>query len=115
MNDSKTTLQDLKVSVEKFVAEREWTPFHDPKNLAMCIGIEAAELMEIFQWVTPEEAWEIANDEKQFTHLQEELADVLIYLMSLVNQMGIDISDAVRDKMAKNAKRFPVPEQKATK
>lgn len=107
MNDKITNLQEIKEKVKKFVAERNWTTEHNPKNLSMCIAIEAAELMEIFQWVSNEESWNIDKSD-EFIHLQEELADVLIYCMSLANQLNIDVSAAIEDKMNKNEKRFHI-------
>jgi dCTP diphosphatase len=106
MNDNFTNIQEIKNRVKKFVKERNWAESHSPKNLAMSISIEAAELMEIFQWLSTEEAWNIDSSE-EFTHLKEELADVLIYSISLANQLNIDISEAIEDKMNKNEKRFP--------
>lgn len=106
--DENTYISDLKKTVGKFVSERGWTKDHNPKNLAMSISIEAAELMEIFQWLSIEESWDINKSPEKFVHLKEELADVLIYCLSLSNQLGIDIVDAVEDKMQKNEKRFPV-------
>jgi len=107
MNDQKTNIQDLKDNIEAFVQKREWAQFHSPKNLAMSISIEAAELMEIFQWLTVEEAWKIADDPETFIHLKEEIADVMIYCLSLANRLDIDITMAIEDKVAKNEKRFP--------
>ena len=107
MEDKITNIQEIKDKINKFVKERNWTKSHSPKNLAMSISIEAAELMEIFQWLSTEEAWNIKNSE-EFTHLKEELADVLIYCLSFANQLGIDVADAIEDKMSKNARRFAV-------
>jgi dCTP diphosphatase len=107
MEDKITNIQEIKDKINKFVKERNWTESHSPKNLSMSISIEAAELMEIFQWLSTEEAWDIKNSE-EFTHLKEELADVLIYCLSFANQLGIDVADAIEDKMSKNARRFPV-------
>lgn len=106
MNDSTTNVSELKKKVRDFVEARDWTRFHSPKNLAMSIAIEAAELMEILQWDTVEEATEVMRTPES-EHLEEELADVLIYCMSLANQTGIDVSSAIEDKLAKNAKRYP--------
>jgi NTP pyrophosphatase (non-canonical NTP hydrolase) len=107
MQDRITPVQNLKELVTKFVAERDWLKAHNPKNLSMCIAIEAAELMEIFQWMNSEESLEICNTE-EFVHLKEELADVLIYCISLANQLDIDIAGAVEDKMVKNGKKYRV-------
>jgi len=74
----------------------------------MSISIEAAELMGIFQWLSIEEANNISKDEEKFTHLKEEIADVIIYCLSLSNRLNIDVSEAVKDKMKKNEKRFKI-------
>jgi len=108
VTDTETNVQAIKDLVKQFQASRGWEKFHSPKNLAMSISIEAAELMEIFQWVSSEEAWRVRESD-EFQHLQEELADVLIYCMSLANQLDIDVAAAIQDKMHKNALRFPMP------
>lgn len=107
MKDSNVNIQAVKDKVGKFVKTRGWLNDHNPKNLAMSISIEAAELMEIFQWISIEESWDINKSEDKFTHLKEELSDVLIYCLSLSNQMGIDVVEAIEDKLQKNEKRFP--------
>lgn len=106
MNDAETRLQEIKDKVAAFTEERNWTGQHSPKNLAMSIAIEAAELMEIFQWVSTDDAWKI-TESSEFTHLQEELADVIIYCCSLASRLNIDVAAAIEDKMEKNAKRYP--------
>lgn len=112
MTDNTTNLQDIKDKVKEFVASRDWSEYHSPKNLAMSIAIEAAELMEIFQWLSLEQAWEIKKSD-EFEHLQEELADVLIYCCSLANQLDIDMAAAIEDKMEKNARRYPAKVRQA--
>lgn len=107
MLDDKTHFQDIKSKIKEFVDARNWDKDHNPKNLSMSIAIEAAELMEIFQWNSIEEGWAI-NKSDEYEHFKEELADVLIYCISLANQLDIDITDAIYDKMGKNALRFPV-------
>lgn len=107
MTDQTTNIQQLKDKVAKFVADRNWKQFHNPKNLSMSIAIEASELMEIFQWMTEEEAWDV-NNSSESTHLKEELSDVIIYCMSLANQLDIDITVAIEDKLKKNAIKYPV-------
>jgi len=102
LQDSTTPLQELKNLVAAFVREREWERFHTPKNLAVSIAIEAAELMEIFQW---EQAGEITPEE--LPRLEEELADVVIYALAMANRTGIDISGAVKRKVEKNERRYP--------
>lgn len=106
MTDTETNLQDVKDKVQQFTLSRGWKRHHSPKNLAMSIAIEAAELMEVFQWVSTDEAWKIRQSD-EFEHLKEELADVLIYCMSLANQLDIDVAAAIEDKMHKNALRYP--------
>lgn len=103
MNDGETTLGDLKGMVEQFVDERCWKQFHIPKNLTMSIAIEAAELMELFQW-----SKENILSTELYARVEEELADVIIYCLALSNTVGMDLSGAVRKKIKKNALKYPV-------
>lgn len=105
MSDSNTTLQDLKERMASFVRERDWEQFHTPKNLAMSIAIEAAELMEHFQWLTVEQSKNLAPG--ALADIGEELADIIIYSLSLSNTLGLDLSQTVLDKMAKNIRKYP--------
>jgi len=107
-DDSITEISVIKKRISDFVAARNWQEFHSPKNLSMSIAIEAAELMEIFQWKTPEEALAITQS-SEFEHLREELADVMIYCISMSNQLGIDIATMIEDKVKKNAIKYPEP------
>ncbi len=102
MSDANTSVQELKDLVAEFVRDREWEQFHTPKNLAMSIAIEAAELMEIFQW-SPENVLEPVT----LPVLEEELADVVIYCLAMANRTGTDLSLAVRKKVEKNSKKYP--------
>ena len=104
--DNRTKISQLKEKVKSFVAERNWQEFHSPKNLAMSISIEAAELMEHFQWLSLEESKEYLKDAKNHDEVAMELADVIIYCMSFANVCDIDISEAVFKKMAINETRF---------
>jgi len=106
--DNETTVFELKSEMESFVSRRNWTKFHNPKNLAMSISIEAAELMEIFQWKDNEEAVELMDDAKKFKHVKEELSDILAYTLSMANILDIDIGKAFRDKMKKNEDKYPI-------
>ncbi len=106
--DGVTTLGELRELVARFVGTREWQEFHSPKNLAMSIAIEAAEIMEHFQWYTAEESTARMEDHELRAEMADEVADVLIYCLSLANSTGIDISQAIRIKMARNEVRFPV-------
>ena len=105
MDDRKTTLQDLKDRMATFVRERDWEQFHTPKNLAMSIAIEAAELMEHFQWLTVEASKNLESD--HLHAIGEELADIVIYSLSLSNRLGLDLSQTVLAKMEKNSLKYP--------
>jgi len=108
MSDAETTLSELRSWVRTFVEERDWGQFHSPKNLSMAIAIEAAELMEEFQWLTIRESWEAVRDEAGKSRVVAELADVFIYCLSLANALEVDISEAVRAKLHQNARKYPV-------
>jgi NTP pyrophosphatase (non-canonical NTP hydrolase) len=106
--DSDTTIQKLKELVSKFIHDREWEKFHNPKNLAEAICIEAAELLEGFQWFSADEALRQISDPSKLEHIKEELADVLVYCLSLANVTNIDVADAVVNKLKKNNAKYPV-------
>jgi len=103
--DGTTTLEDLRARVATFVRERDWEQFHTPKNLSMSIAIEAAELMEHFQWLTVEESKNLSCE--ALADIGEELADIVIYSLSLSNALGLDVSRVVLDKMEKNIRKYP--------
>ncbi len=107
MNDADTTIEMLRERVRAFVAEREWQKYHTPKNLAMSLAIEAAELMEHFQWLDPAESHELARSAHAVAAVADELADVLCYALSLANALGIDVSSATVAKLEKNALKYP--------
>jgi NTP pyrophosphatase (non-canonical NTP hydrolase) len=108
VNDQTTTVGELTALVEEFVAEREWQPFHDAKNLSASIAIEAAELMEHFQWVRSEDLDAIRKQPEKMAEIREEVADIAAYLLSFSHWMGIDVASALADKMKKNAVKYPV-------
>jgi len=110
MTDAETTLAQLRQLVDEFVAERDWRQFHSPKNVSMALAIEAAELMEHFQWLTPLESREVAAQPEKLAAVAEELADVLCYALALANELGLDVATAVRQKMVKNALKYPADE-----
>ena len=103
--DSQITLQDLKEKMADFVRERDWEQFHTPKNIAMSIAIEAAELMEHFQWLTVEQSKQL--DEKALAEMGEELADIVIYALSMANFLKLDLASTVLAKMEKNIRKYP--------
>jgi NTP pyrophosphatase (non-canonical NTP hydrolase) len=110
MSDQTTTLNQLRELVAEFVAARDWNQFHSPKNLSMALSIEAAELMEHFQWLTVEESRAVIGQTHKLADVGEELADVLCYALALANELQFDISQIVRDKMAKNEVKYPANE-----
>jgi dCTP diphosphatase len=107
MADSSTTVAELCEMVRKFVNERDWRQFHSPKNLCMSLAIEAAELMEHFQWIDAAESQRVGEDTAKLAEVRDEMADVLCYLLAIANELEIDLSDAMREKMVKNAIKYP--------
>ena len=105
--DDDTTVATLRRELAAFVHEREWEQFHDPKNLAMAIATEAAELMEHFRWVKNDPSRELVQDPAARQAIADELADVLAFALSFANAADIDITTALRAKMAKNAEKYP--------
>lgn len=101
------SLRDLQAMVDAFAQERDWERFHSPKNLAMSAAIEAAELMEHFQWTSAGDC--VTADEKKA--IGEEMSDVLAYLLRLASVLEIDLVDAFQAKIAKNAIKYPAPQQ----
>jgi dCTP diphosphatase len=110
MTDQDTTIADLRQRVAEFVSARAWEQFHTPKNLSVAIAIEAAELMEHFQWLTIEQAASAVQDDEERAAVADELADVLIYGLSLANTLEVDVSKVVLVKLERNERRFPVEE-----
>lgn len=110
MSDATTTVGELREIIRTFVEERDWRQFHAPKNLAMALAIEAAELMEHFQWISIEASRDVADDAAKRAAAGEELADVIGYALALANELGLDVSNTIRDKMAKNVRKYPAEE-----
>lgn len=92
--------------LRRFAAERDWDRYHNPKNLAMALAGEAAELLTVFQWLTPSEAANLTRS--QLRAVEDEVADVAIYLIRLADKLGIDVEQVVARKMEINRERFPV-------
>jgi NTP pyrophosphatase (non-canonical NTP hydrolase) len=107
MDDTNTTITDLKNFVEDFVQERDWSQFHNAKNLSMALAIEAGELMDIFKWNTTAECDTMMFEENSRQEAIDELADVLIYAIAFANRNDINISNAIDQKMVKNRKKYP--------
>lgn len=104
MDDATTTLATLRTAVARFVAERAWEPFHRPRALAIALAVEAAELLELFLWTEGEDPSERPGTRPR---LEEEMADVLVYLLALANALDVDLGAAFESKMARNAERYP--------
>lgn len=90
-----------------FAEAREWGPYHTPKNLAMALTVEASELAEIFQWLTPEESADVMSDPDKAFRVRDEVADVLAYLLQLAGACGVDVLQALAEKIERNEVRFP--------
>ncbi len=105
-------LEDIRVAIRKFRDERDWMQFHSPENLAESIVIEAAELLECFQWVESQQSNEI--DEKEKNEIASEIADVAIYLFELADNLEIDLLRAIQEKLRLNESRYPVERAKGS-
>ncbi|WP_336157008.1 nucleotide pyrophosphohydrolase [Amycolatopsis sp. VC5-11] len=101
------TLEDLTQRLRDFAAARDWEPFHTPKNLTMALSGEVGELIALFQWLAPEEAANWRADPAQEFNVQDEIADVMLYLVRLADVLGIDLLEAANAKVDRNEKRFP--------
>ena len=110
LDSKKNETSHLAASLDRFAEERDWQQFHTPKNLAMALTAEAGELLEIFQWLTPEQS--LSLDDKKKAELADELADILIYLVRLSTVSGIDLMDAARAKLEKNKQKYPATKVK---
>jgi dCTP diphosphatase len=100
-----SNLDELARTIRAFADERDWDQFHTPKNLAMGVAIEAAELMEEFQWLTPEQSGALAPEALQA--VRHEMADVFVYLVLLADKLGVDLLAAAAEKIALNAAKYP--------
>lgn len=100
------SVDELRARLREFARERDWEQFHTPKNLAMALAGEVGELLEIFQWLTPEQA-QAVMDSARADDVKDELADVMIYLVRLADVLNIDLIEAARAKVERNQRRFP--------
>lgn len=107
MADDTTTVRELRAAVDAFVAERDWHQFHNAKDLAVSIAIEAAELLEEFQWHDVGEVAQAAADPAARERVRLELADILVYCLALSNSLGLDVSQAITDKLALAGRKYP--------
>ncbi|WP_441251695.1 nucleotide pyrophosphohydrolase [Kitasatospora sp. McL0602] len=102
-------MTELQRRLTEFAAAREWQQFHVPKNLAAALSVEAGELLEIFQWLTPEQAAAVMDDSENAHRVRDEVADVLAYLLQFCTSVGVDPAAALAAKIERNELRFPVP------
>jgi NTP pyrophosphatase (non-canonical NTP hydrolase) len=107
--DATTPVQALKDAIRRFAAVRAWDPYHTPKNLTMALASEVGELCDVFRWLTPEQSVAAASDPQLREAIADELADVANIVFLLSEHTGIDLSEAVRSKMAKNERKYPPP------
>ena len=110
MSRQPATLAGLRVALRRFAAARDWEQFHTPKNLAMALAVEAAELLEQFQWLTPAQSERL--DARQKRAVEDEIADVLLYLTRLADVLDIEPVAAARRKIRSNARKYPVARAK---
>ncbi len=104
------TLEALRQRLADFAAARRWEPFHTSKNLAAALSVEAGELLEIFQWLTPEQAAAVMSEPERAHRVRDEVADVLAYLVQFCTVVGVDPLEALAAKIERNELRFPVPD-----
>ncbi len=101
-------LERISNEITKFAVERDWDQFHSIKNLSMALSVEASELLEIFQWLSEEKSNQIKSDPKLKSKVEDEVADVFLYLLRIVNKAEIDLEAAIMAKLKKNAEKYPV-------
>ena len=106
MTDDLVRIRELKDKVRSFVDERDWNRYHHPKELAISMAIEVSELLEIFQWDEKADIRDIMNDEKTMNRIKEEVADVMMYVLCISNQLDLDLSRIVLDKLEKNRMKY---------
>jgi len=99
-------IKNIQKQLSDFADDRDWDQFHNPKNLAMALSVEASELVEIFQWLTPEQAEAIMSSGES-EHVKEEMADIMIYLIRMADKLDVDLEKAVADKIVKNGVKHP--------
>jgi len=98
--------------IKKFRDERDWKKFHNPKDMAEAISIEASELLELFLWKTKEESLAFVKNKKNHDEISDEVADILAFLFEFIDNCDIDIEKAIKKKLQKNAKKYPVNKAK---
>jgi len=105
--DKNTNIELLKKEVDSYIEERDWSKYHNPKDLTLSLVIELAELMELFQWENQESIEQKLDDPEEMEKIKEEIADVTIYLLSFCNKTDIDLSSTVLKKIEKVKEKYP--------
>lgn len=105
-------IEELQAALRRFAEQRDWGQFHTPKNPAVSLSIEAAEVLEHFQWLTDEQSRALTDEQR--TEVGHEIADVLLYLLQLSDKLGIDLLEAARQKMKINARNYPADKQRGS-
>jgi NTP pyrophosphatase (non-canonical NTP hydrolase) len=100
-------IDDIQENLRTFARERNWERYHNPKNLAMALSVEASELLEIFQWLSPAESDSVVQSERGRIEVEDELADIGIYLLRLADVLGVELETAIENKIEKNATKYP--------
>jgi NTP pyrophosphatase (non-canonical NTP hydrolase) len=101
-------LNKLNNKIKKFAKQRDWEIYHTPKNLSMALSVEVSELVEIFQWLTSEESYELKTNNNKMEQVRDEVADIFVYLIRICDILNIDLENAVNLKIEKNALKYPV-------
>jgi NTP pyrophosphatase (non-canonical NTP hydrolase) len=109
-----TTVNSLQEKALRFRDERNWKQYHDPKNLAEALSIEAGELLELFLWKSKKEVQELVRSKTGKSRIREETADIFIYLLFITDSVGVDLSDAVLEKLKINRKKYPVEKSRSS-
>ena len=100
-------IEELTTAIREFARARDWERFHTPKNLAMALSVEVAELVELFQWLTPEESATLVDTPDGRAAIEDEIADIAIYLLRIADLLSVDVERVVRAKLERNQQRFP--------
>lgn len=111
-SDSTTTTGQLKRLIQQFVDEREWGKYHNSKDVALAINVEAGELLELFEWVREHELPALEQDVEKRRHIGEEMADIIILCLNLANVLGFDVAETVGVKLEKNRRKYPADQVK---
>lgn len=112
MKDSETTINEIKKLIKEFISEREWEKYHNPKNIAESICIESSELLELFQWRNTEESEKLIKNDKFKEKVSEEIADIIIFSLSMAIRANFDVTKAIIKKLKINKEKYPVEKYK---